>query len=112
MAFCLNIFLDLFWGSLIRVNSILLLFFKLVPFLHYLNFSLIGCLRVVFNSYGFIAAVDTSRFERAEDGGRVSVIDVCWRCRRVLAGLNSSGGVIIVIMRAIRQKEAPIYRLY
>ena len=83
MAFCLNVLLDLFWGSLVRVNSILLFLFKLVPFLHYL--SLNGCLRVVFNSCGFVAAVDTSRFERVEDGERVGVIGACWRYGRVLA---------------------------
>ena len=71
MAFCLNVFPDLFWGSLVRVNSILPLLFKLVPFLHY--FSLNGCLRVVFDSCGFVAAVNTSRFERVEDGERVGV---------------------------------------
>ena len=71
MVFCLNIFPDLFWGSLIRVNSILPLLFKLVLFLYYL--SLNGCLRVVFNSYRFVAAVNTSRFERVEDGERVGV---------------------------------------
>ena len=58
------------------------------------------------------SAVDTSRFERAEDGERVGVIGACWRCRRVLAGLNSSSGVIIVVIQAIRRKEALIYRLY
>ena len=57
---------------------------------------------------GLIAAADTGRFERVEDG----VVGVCWRCRRVLAGLDSSGGIIIVVMRATRRKkEAPIYRL-
>ena len=52
------------------------------------------------------SAVDTGRFKRAEDGERVGVIGACWRCRRVLAGLNSSSGVIIVVMRAIRRKKA------
>jgi hypothetical protein len=57
---------------------------------------------------GFIAAADTSRFERAEDRERVGVY------RRVLAGLNSSSGVIIVIIQAIRRKKGGglIYRLY
>ena len=48
---------------------------------------------------GFVAAADTGRFERAEDGERVGV----YKC--VLAGLDSSGGVIIVVMRAIRRKK-------
>jgi hypothetical protein len=60
---------------------------------------------------GFIAAADTGRFERVEDGKCVGVIGTYWRCRRVLAGLNSSNGVIIVVMRAIRRKKAPIYKL-
>ena len=33
---------------------------------------------------GFIAAVDTSRFKRVEDGERVSIIGTCWRYRRVI----------------------------
>ena len=52
------------------------------------------------------SAVDTSRFKRAEDGERVGVIGACWRYKRVLAGLNSSSEVIIVVMRAIRRKKA------
>ena len=56
---------------------------------------------------GFVAAADTGRFERAEDGERVGVY------RYVLAGLNSSSGVIIVVMRATRRKKGVlIYRLY
>ena len=59
-----------------------------------------------------VAAADTGRFERVEDGKCVSVVGAYWRCRRVLASLNSSGGVIIVIMQTTRRKkEAPIYRL-
>jgi hypothetical protein len=55
---------------------------------------------------GFIAAVDTSKFKRAEDGECVGVY------RYMLAGLNSFSKVIIVIMRAIRQKKgALIYKL-
>ena len=55
---------------------------------------------------GFVAAADTGRFERAEDGERVGVY------RYMLAGLDSFGGVIIVVMRAIRQKKgAPICKL-
>jgi hypothetical protein len=60
---------------------------------------------------GFVAAADTGRFERVEDGKCVGVVGTCWRCRRVLAGLDSSGGVIIVVMRATRRKKAPICRL-
>jgi hypothetical protein len=61
---------------------------------------------------GLIAAADTGRFKRVEDGKCVSIIDIYWCCRRVLAGLDSSSRVIIVIMRAIRRKkEVPIYRL-
>ena len=52
------------------------------------------------------SAVDTSRFKRAEDGECVSIIGVCWCCKRVLAGLNSSSGVIIIIIQAIRRKKA------
>jgi hypothetical protein len=53
------------------------------------------------------SAVDTSRFERVEDGEHISVY------RRILAGLNSSSKVIIVIMQATRRKKgALIYRLY
>ena len=60
-----------------------------------------------------IAAADTSRFKRVEDGKYINIIGTYWRYRRVLVGLNSSNRVIIVIMRAIRRKkEAPIYRLY
>ena len=56
---------------------------------------------------GFVAAADTGRFERAEDGERVGVY------RHVLAGLDSSSRVIIVIIQATRRKKgAPIYRLY
>ena len=33
----------------------------------------------------FVAAADTGRFERVEDGKYVGVIGACWRCRRVLA---------------------------
>jgi hypothetical protein len=51
---------------------------------------------------GFIAAADTGRFERVEDGKCVGVIGIYWRCKRVLVGLDSSSRVIIVIMRAIR----------
>ena len=54
---------------------------------------------------GLVAAADTGRFERVEDGKYVGVVGACWRCRRVLAGLDSSGGVIIVIMLATRRKE-------
>ena len=54
---------------------------------------------------GLIAAANTGRFERVEDGKYISVVEVYWRCRRVLAGLDSSSGVIIVIMQAIRQKK-------
>ena len=55
----------------------------------------------------FIAAADTGRFKRAEDGERVGVY------RHILAGLNSSSGVIIVVMRATRQKKGSlICRLY
>ena len=62
---------------------------------------------------GLVAAADTGRFERVEDRKYIGVIDACWRCRRVLAGLDSSGGIIIVVMRATRRKKkAPIYRLY
>ena len=58
---------------------------------------------------GLVAAADTGRFESAEDGEYIGVIGACWRCRRVLAGLDSSGGVMIVVMRATRRKkEAPI----
>ena len=56
---------------------------------------------------GFITAADTSRFKRAEDGECVGVY------RYILAGLNSSSGVIIVVIWAIRWKKgAPIYKLY
>jgi hypothetical protein len=52
------------------------------------------------------SAVDTSRFKRVEDGERVGIY------RHILAGLNSSSRVIIVIMQATRRKKrAPIYRL-
>ena len=34
---------------------------------------------------GLVAAADTSRFERVKDGKYVSVINACWRYRRVLA---------------------------
>ena len=51
---------------------------------------------------GFIAAVDTSRFERVEDGKHVGVY------RRVLVGLNSFSGVIIVIIQTIRQKKGSL----
>ena len=62
---------------------------------------------------GLVAAADTSRFKRVEDGKYINIIGTYWRYRRVLVGLNSSNRVIIVIMRAIRRKkEAPIYRLY
>ena len=61
---------------------------------------------------GLVATTDTGRFESAEDGEYIGVVDVCWRCRRVLVSLDSFGGVIIVVMRAMRWKEAPIYRLY
>jgi hypothetical protein len=61
------------------------------------------------NSASYIlpsSAVDTSRFERVEDGECISVY------RYILASLNSSSRVIIVIMQAIRWKKgAPIYRL-
>ena len=61
---------------------------------------------------GLVAAADTGRFERVEDGKCVGVVGACWRYRRVLAGLDSSGGVIIVVIRATRRKkEAPIFRL-
>ena len=60
-----------------------------------------------------IATADTSRFKRVEDRKCVSVINIYWRYRRVLVGLNSSSGVIIVVMRVIKwKKEALIYRLY
>ena len=62
---------------------------------------------------GLVAAADTGRFERVEDGKCVSVIGTYWRYRRVLASPDSSGGIIIVVIRATRRKkEAPIYRLY
>ena len=32
-----------------------------------------------------VAAADTGRFERVEDGKCVSVIGACWRCKRILA---------------------------
>jgi hypothetical protein len=47
----------------------------------------------------FIAAADTARFERAEDREYIVIY------RHVLAGLNSSSKVIIVIMWATRQKK-------
>ena len=54
-----------------------------------------------------LAAADTGRFEGAEDGEHVGVY------RRALAGLDSSSGVIIVVMRATRQKKGSlICRLY
>ena len=34
---------------------------------------------------GLVAAADTGRFERVEDGKYVGVVCACWRCRRVLA---------------------------
>ena len=53
------------------------------------------------------SAVDTSRFKRVEDGERISVY------KYVLAGFNSFSRVIIVVIRAIRQKKGVlIYRLY
>jgi hypothetical protein len=61
------------------------------------------------NSASYIlpsSAVDTSRFERVEDGERVGVY------RHILAGLDSSGRVIIVIIQAIRRKKGVlIYKL-
>ena len=32
-----------------------------------------------------IAAADTSRFERVEDGKYISIIGICWRYKRILA---------------------------
>jgi hypothetical protein len=62
------------------------------------------------NSASYIlpsSAVDTSRFKRVKDGECVGIY------RHILAGLNSSSRIIIVVIQAIRQKKgAPIYRLY
>ena len=60
---------------------------------------------------GLIAAADTGRFEKVEDGKYVGIVDACWCYRRVLAGFDSFSGVIIVVMRATRRKEVLICRL-
>ena len=58
---------------------------------------------------GLVAAADTGRFKRVEDGKYIGVIGAYWRYKRVLAGLNSSGGVIIIVIQATRRKkEVPI----
>ena len=55
----------------------------------------------------FIAAADTSRFKRVEDRERINIY------RHILAGLDFSSEVIIVIMWATRQKKGVlIYKLY
>ena len=74
----------------------------------YISTRLVGSQGIlVATVIGFVAAADTGRFERAEDRERVGV------CRCVLAGLDSSSGVIIVVMRATRQKKGSlICRLY
>ena len=60
-----------------------------------------------------IAAANTSRFKKVEDRKYIGVIGTYWRYRRVLAGLDSSGGIIIVIIQVTRRKkEALIYKLY
>ena len=45
------------------------------------------------------SAVDTSRFEKVEDGERIGIY------KRVLAGLNSSSKVIIIVIQATKRKK-------
>ena len=85
-------------------------FYYILPAIIFCQILLAIFCHILLNSTSYIlpsSAVNTSRFKKVENRKRISIY------RYILAGLNSSNKVIIIIIRVIKRKKGVlIYRLY